>query len=121
MNQEEHLTTARELARRADQESSDGGNELIAAELFWGAFAHCLITIALNQGLPHDSHGVFEGIARHLDTAQGGNIWRSRFGAAAQIHSHFHHGGLLARELRTHRRATSEGTQELLRILPTRH
>ena len=121
MNQEEHLMTVRELARRADQESSDGGNELIAAGLFWGAFAHCLITIALSQGLPHDSHGAFEGIARHLDTAQGGNIWRSRFGAAAQLHSHFHHGELLARELRTHRRAASEGTQELLRILPTRH
>ena len=62
MNQEEHLTTARELARRADQESSDGGNELIAAGLFWGAFAHCLITVALNEGLPHDSHGVFRTI-----------------------------------------------------------
>ena len=47
MNQEEHLSMARELMRRADQESAaDGGNEMIAAEFLWGAFAHCLITVA---------------------------------------------------------------------------
>ena len=38
MNQEEHTTMARELMTRADQESQDGGNEMIAAELLWGAF-----------------------------------------------------------------------------------
>ena len=37
MNQEEHLNMARELMRRADQESAaDGGNEMIAAEFLWG-------------------------------------------------------------------------------------
>ena len=40
MNQEEHLAMARELVRRANRESSSGGNEMIAAELLWGAFAH---------------------------------------------------------------------------------
>ena len=65
---------ARELMRRADQESAaDGGNEMIAAEFLWGAFAHCLITVAQNEGLPHDSHGAFSRIAQHLDAAQGGN------------------------------------------------
>ena len=82
MNQEEHLRMARELLRRADRESRDGGSEIIAAEFLWGAFAHCLITVALNDGLPHDSHGAFQRIAYHLDTAQGGNTWRSRFGSA---------------------------------------
>ena len=33
MNQEEHVSTARELMERAAQESGDGGNEIIAAEL----------------------------------------------------------------------------------------
>ena len=64
MNQEEHLSMARELMRRADQESAaDGGNEMIATEFLWGAFAHCLITVAQNEGLPHDSHGAFSRIA----------------------------------------------------------
>ena len=59
MNQEEHLSTAQDLMTRASQESQDGGNDLIAAELLWGAFAHCLIVVAQNESLPHDSHGAF--------------------------------------------------------------
>ena len=52
MNQEEHVSTARELMRRAEEEWQHGGNDMIAAELLWGAFAHCLITVALNDNLP---------------------------------------------------------------------
>ena len=118
MNQDEHLSMARELMRRADQESAaDGGNEMIAAEFLWGALAHWLITVAQNEGLPHDSHGAFSRIAQHLDAAQGGNEWRSRFGSSEQLHFHFYHGELPAGELRTHRQRTSEGTLELLAAL----
>ena len=114
MNQEEHMETARELKRRADQESRNGGNELVAAELLWGAFAHCLIVVAMSQGLPHDSHGAFRAVTRCLDAAQGGNLWRSRFGSAEQLHSHFYHGDLPTRELQTHTQTTMEGIQALL-------
>ena len=117
MNQEEHVNMARDLMRRADEESGDGGNEMIAAEFLWGAFAHCLITLALIGRLPHDSHGAFQRITQHLDTTQGGNRWTSTFGSAEQLHFHFYHGELTARQLRTHSRHTSEGTQELLRTL----
>ena len=34
MNQEEHIRTAQELSQRAEEESREGGNELVAAELF---------------------------------------------------------------------------------------
>ena len=37
MNQKEHTSMARILMTRAGQESQDGGNEMIAAELLWGA------------------------------------------------------------------------------------
>ena len=37
--------------------TSDGGNQFVAAELLWRALAHCLITIAMNEGVPHDSGG----------------------------------------------------------------
>ena len=117
MNQQEHVSTARELTERADEESRNGGNELIAAEFLWGAFAHCLIGIALNQGLAHDSHGTFERIARHLDAAQGSNTWRSCFGSAERLHAHFYHGNLPVRELRTHTQAAGEGIQDLLNLL----
>ena len=43
MNQHEHVQEARELIRRAQEESANGGNHRIAAEFLWGAFAHCLI------------------------------------------------------------------------------
>ena len=117
MNQNEHTQEARELIRRADEESTDGGNERIAAEFLWGAFAHCLVIIALNEGLHHNSHGAFKRIAQHLDATQGGNDWRSRFGSAERLHRHFYHGDLPSEELRTHRRRTQEGTLELLRVL----
>ena len=117
MNQHEHTQEATELVRRAQEESTNGGNERIAAELLWGAFAHCLIAVAQNDGLPHDSHGAFRTIARHMDAAQGGNEWRSRFGSSEQLHFHFYHGELPAGELRTHRQRTSEGALELLAAL----
>ena len=119
MNQEEHVRMALELSQRASEESRDGGNELIAAEFLWGTFAHCLVAIALEEGLEHDSHGAFRTIAQHLDAALGGNRWRSRFGSAERLHFHFYHGNLPDDELRTHKRATAEGGQELLRMLRT--
>ena len=41
MNQEEHINKARELLERAHQEPTGGGDELLAAEMMWGAFCHC--------------------------------------------------------------------------------
>ena len=117
MTQEEHVRAAQELSQRADEEATDGGNELIAAELLWGAFAHCLIEVALTLGLPHHSHGSFRAIAQHLDAATGGNRWRSRFGSAERLHLHFYHGNLTQDELRGHKQATSEGARELLQKL----
>ena len=117
MNQEEHINMARELVDRADKESGNGGNEMIAAEFLWGAFAHCLITVAQNEGLPHDSHRAFGRIAQRLDAVQGGNEWRSRFGSAERLHFHFYHGNLPAQELRTHRRQAAQGALELLMAL----
>ena len=117
MNQEKHLSMARELIRRADQESGDGGNDMIAAEFLWGALAQCLIAIAQNDGLPHDSHGAFLRTAQYLDTTQEGNIRRCRFGSAERLHHYFYHGDLPDAELRTHRRRTREAILELLRVL----
>ena len=114
MNRQEHMQEAQDLLKRADEESTDGGNDRIAAEFMWGAFAHCLITVAQNNGLPHDSHGTFRIIAQHMDAAEGSNDWRSRFGSAERLHHHFYHGDLPADELQTHSRHTREGAQGLL-------
>ena len=117
MNQQEHISKARELLERAHQETAGGGDEFLAAEMMWGAFCHCLITVALNDGLPHDSHGAFRYIAQQMDATGGGNTWRARFGEAELLHRHFYHGDVPARLVQAYMRRTSEATRELMRIL----
>lgn len=117
MNREEHISTAQELMKRADEEWKDGGNDMIAAELLWGALVHCLITVALNENLPHDSHWTFRTIVRYLDSTHGGNTWSSRFGAAEQLHFRYYHGDLTATGLNSHRRQAQAGTTNLLQSL----
>ena len=119
MNQAEHVTTARELMQRADQEWQDGGNEIIAAELLWGAVARCLVAVAMNEDLPHDSHGAFRRIAQHLDNVHGGSTWRSRFGAAEPLHFHYYHGNLAQPELNSPKRQTQAVVPNLLGTLLT--
>ncbi len=102
---------------RAEQELRSGGNGLVAAELLWGAFAHCLIARALSEGLPHNSHEDFRRIAQQLAASQNLDRWLSDFGAAEGLHIHFYHGNLTLVQLSTHARNTRRGTEELLRIL----
>ena len=101
----------------AETERQKGGNELVAAEFLWGAFAHCLITVAQNEGLPHNSHEAFRHIAEQLSISQNLERWRSDFGAAENLHTHFYHGDLNTDEMRTHTRATTRAVQQLLRML----
>ena len=51
------------------------------------------------------------------ESRDGGNKWRSRFGSSERLHFHFYHGALTAQQLRTHKRAATEGTRELLVML----
>ena len=102
---------------RAETERQRGGSELVAAEFLWGAFTHCLITVAQNEGLPHDSHGSFRHIARLLAAKQNLERWQSDFKAAEQLHTYFYHGDLDTGARRTHTRATSRAVQELLQML----
>lgn len=117
MNQQEHINKARELLERAHQESTGGGDDLLAAEMMWGAFCHCLITVALNNGLPHDSHGAFRHVAQQLDATGRRNTWRTRFGAAERLHRHFYHGDVPAKLLQAYMQRASNATQELLNTL----
>ena len=117
MNQEEHMAKARGLLERANQERTIGGDDLLSAEMMWGAFCHCLITVALNNGMPHDSHGSFRHVAQQMDATGGGNTWRPRFGVAERLHRHFYHGDIPARLVRDYMSQTSEATRELLSIL----
>ena len=96
MNQEEHINKARELLVRANQESTGGGDDLLAAEMMWGALCHCLITVALNNGLPHDSHEAFRYVAQQMDAPGRRNTWKTRFAEAERLHGHFYQGDVPA-------------------------
>ena len=108
---------ARYLVSRVEMEQLPSGNEMVAAEFLWGAFAHCLIAVAQNEGLPHDSHGAFGNIAKELAAKQHLPRWQSDFGAAENLHTHFYHGNLNTEHLRTHRDATARAVQHLLGML----
>ena len=101
----------------SETERQRGGNQLVAAELLWGAFAHCLITVAQNEGLPHNSHEELRHIAEQLSISQGLERWRSDFGAGEKLHIHYYHGNLRTSELHTHTRAATRAVQHLLRML----
>ena len=111
---------AQELTARADEELQSGGNKLIAAEFMWGAFAHCLITTAINRGLPHNSHQQLRQLAEQLASSLNQDSWRSDFGAAEQLHIHFYHGNLTGNELGTHMTGARRGVRELLREFESR-
>ena len=108
---------AQEFTIRADRELRSGGNQLVAAELLWGAFAHCLIAMALDEGMAHNSHEDFRRVAYRIAEAQETDRWLSDFGAAESLHIHFYHGNLTAQQLNTHARHTRRAAEELFRIL----
>ena len=102
---------------RAEMELGNGGNDLVAAEFLWGAFAHCLIAVAQNEGLPHNSHEALRQIGQRLSTSQNLERWRSDFGAAESLHVHFYHGDLDTEVRRTNMRVTIRAIRQLLRVL----
>ena len=73
----------------------------MGSELLWGAAAHALIAVALQQELPYDSHGAFKNVAQKQPNDPGRPEWLSEFNTAEQFHKHFYHGRLNARQLMT--------------------
>ena len=57
LNQEEQIRTARELVAWAETELLTAAISSLLPNSCWRALAHCLITIAMNEGVPHDSGG----------------------------------------------------------------
>ena len=98
--QAEHIRLARDFLVRAEISLSTD-DEVVGAELLWGAAAHALIAVALQQELPYDSHGAFKYIAMQQPNDPGRPEWLSEFNTAEQFHKHFYHGRLSARQLMT--------------------
>ena len=96
--QAEHIRLARDFPDRAETALSTG-DTVAGAELLWGAAAHALIAVALQQGLPYDSHGAFKNVARRQLDDPDLPEWLSEFNVAEQFHKHFYHGRLSVKQL----------------------
>ena len=96
--QAEHTRLAQDFLDRAETALS-AGDAVVGAELLWGATAHAMIAVALQQGLPYDSHGAFKNVARRQIDDPDLPEWLSEFNIAEQFHKHFYHGSLSDRQL----------------------
>ena len=61
--------------------------------------------------------GAYRNTATNLRDLQGSERWVSDWAAAERLYSHFYWDNLSANELRTTRRATTQGIIELRRIV----
>ena len=117
MNTQQRLDASMELLERSSEEFNPGGNTMIAAELLWGAYAQLSLAIAELKGWPALSHGAYRNNATNLRDLQGSERWVSDWAAAERLHSHFYQDNLSPAELRTARRATTQGIVQLRQLI----
>ena len=117
MNTQQRLDASMELLERSNEEFDHGGNTMIAAELLWGAYAQLSLAVAEARGWPALGHRAYRNTAINLRDLQGSERWVSDWAAAERLHSRFYQDNLSANELRTSRRATTQGIIELHRII----
>ncbi len=112
---EEHIQAAMEFLDEADQEFASG-KTLKASEMLWGAVAHALIAVALQQNWPYNSHGALKGVARRLPNVPRRPQWLSEFDTAERFHINFYHGNMTDREITTRRPKVRELVARLLAL-----
>ena len=117
MNTQRRLDASMELVERSNEEFNTGGNTMIAAELLWGAYAQLSLAVAELRGWPALSHGAYRNTATNLRDLHDSERWVSDWAAAERLHSHFYQDNLSPNELRTARRATTQGIIQLRRII----
>jgi len=120
LGRSQHITVIREFASRANAEF-ETGNEFIAAEILWGAFAHGLIAAASLNEWHYTSHESLKQVARNLVQTQGLQRWQSDFASAERLHIHFYHGRLDPLGLTQARVATRLAIDRLLNLLENEH
>ena len=113
MNTQQRLDASMEFQERSNEEFNTGGSTMIAAELLWGAYAQLSLAVAELRGWPALSHGAYRNTATNLRNFQGSERWVSDWAAAERLHSHFYQDNLSPNELRTARRAATQGIIQL--------
>jgi hypothetical protein len=120
LEQSQHIAVIREFGSRANTEF-ETGNEFIAAEILWGAFAHGLIVVATLNQWRYTSHESLKHVARNLAQTQSLPRWQSDFAYAERLHIHFYHGHLGPLGLAQARTATRLAIGRLLDLFENEH
>lgn len=110
----------RGLVERSDLEFQASGNrwdQLVAADMLWGAFAQGLIAVARIHGWECVGEDDMRDVSNRLAELRNETGWRQDFEAAAQLQRHFLHGHLGEEELATARDSTRRAVFESLRII----
>lgn len=110
----ERLQTIEEFVRRSDDEFDNGGNALIAAEILWGALAHCLIALAEINGWRCEGHQGYRQVAKRLEGDDQPGRWSSDFAAGEQLHTYFYQLNLQPGELQSRRSASRFAVRQLV-------
>ena len=100
MTPHDRMAMSAEFARRSDQEFDNGGNELIAAELLWGAVAHNLLAmVEFHPSWRVSGHSYYGFAGGELEKEDPSKPWESDVAAADRLHRHFYNSNLSADEL----------------------
>lgn len=71
--------------------------------MLWGAAAHALIAVALQNGWLHNSHGALKDVARRLSDILKEPQWLSEFATAERFHINFYHGNMTSQAITRNR------------------
>ena len=93
MSPREHRQTALDFLAASDEEF-ERGDILQGAEKLWGAAAHAIMSVAQEQGWPHESHRSLKNAAIRLSRLRGAPLIDYGFGLAEKFHRHFYHDSM---------------------------
>ena len=93
MSPTEHRQVALNFLAASDEEF-DRGDVLQGAEKLWGAAAHAVMSVAQQQGWPHNSHRSLKNATKRLSEEREDPLIDAYFLAAEKFHRHFYHDSM---------------------------
>ena len=93
MSPTEHRQVALDFLAASDEEF-ERGDVLQGAEKLWGAAAHAVMSVAQEQGWPHNSHRSLKNAAIKISKDAQNPLIEHGFSIAEKFHRHFYHDSM---------------------------
>ena len=90
---EDHRQVAVDFLAASDVEF-EAGDVLQGAEKLWGAAAHAVMSIAIEEGWTHRSHRSLKNAATQLSINREDPLIEYGFSVAEKFHQHFYHDSM---------------------------